>query len=295
MLLDIYGVIWYIVHLIFDVVDICCRFGTIAKAKCKSIQRRLAGEDFSSEKLLIEENKRILTKIPVHLAVILGTETPDFRALSKIIFWCLSAGIKNISFYDHQGNLRLIWYFKLSSVSLCFWLHFNPTNFMWNFFWISGILVSNNHKIYDHLSRWRNDNDKISWNTNNHDICGSQVIYKNGMFKYLTVNFLSPRECKLKIAELCRSMASDDNLQPDRIDINQLNAKFASIVNPDPDAAIYFGKVCSTYGFLPWHIRLTEFFPIESQRTMTVYSFLGTLFKFAKCEQRFGYWSATWI
>lgn len=139
------------------------------------------------------------------------------------------------------------------------------------------------------MSKWRNDNDKICWNTNNRDICGSQVIYKNGISKYLSVNFLSPRECKPKIAELCRGMATDVNLLPEHININKINEKLASIVKPDPDAAIYFGKVCSTYGLLPWHIRLTEFFPIESQQTMTVHSFLGTLYQFAKCEQRFGY------
>lgn len=104
MILDIYRVIWYLLQFIFDVVDICCRLGTLFKAKWKSIERRFGGEDFTSEKLLIERNKKILTKIPLHLAVILGTELPDFRALSKIIFWCLSAGIQNISFYDHQGN-----------------------------------------------------------------------------------------------------------------------------------------------------------------------------------------------
>lgn len=152
-----------------------------------------------------------------------------------------------------------------------------------------GILVSENHKIYDYLSRWRKNNDKIGWNTNKHDICGSQVVYKNGLKKELSVNFLSPRECKMKIADVCRTMATDDNLLPEQIDINSVHERFASIVNPDPDAAIYFGDVCSTYGFLPWHIRLTEFFPMTSQQTMTVYSFLSTLFQFSKCEQRFGY------
>lgn len=104
MFVDIYRVIWYCLHFIFDIVDICCRLGTLAKAKCKTIQCRLAGEDFTSEKSLIEQNRRQLTKIPVHLAVILGVESPDFRTLSKIIFWCLSAGIQHISFYDHQGT-----------------------------------------------------------------------------------------------------------------------------------------------------------------------------------------------
>lgn len=104
MFFDIYSVIWHILQFIFDIVDICCRFCTYVNAKCKTIQRRLIGEDLTAEKLLIEQNRLRLTKIPVHLAVILGTELPDFRALSKIIFWSLSTGIQNISFYDHQGN-----------------------------------------------------------------------------------------------------------------------------------------------------------------------------------------------
>lgn len=103
------------------------------------------------------------------------------------------------------------------------------------------------------------------------------------------MNFLSPRECKRKIADLCRTMAIDENLLPDQITISKVHERCASIVSPDPDAAIYFGELCSTYGFLPWHIRLTEFFPIKSQQTMTVYSFLETLFKFSKCDQRFGF------
>ncbi|XP_031627134.1 dehydrodolichyl diphosphate synthase complex subunit NUS1 [Contarinia nasturtii] len=254
MFLDIYQVIWHILQFIFDIVDICCRLVTFAKAKCKHVQRRFYGEDLSSEKHFIEMNKRNLTKIPIHLAVILGPELPDFRALSKIIIWCLSTGIPNITFYDHRG-----------------------------------ILVSNNGKVYDHLSRWRKDNDKICWNTFNGDICGSQVVYKNGLKKELSVNFVSPLECKRKIADVCRTMATDKSIQPEQITINSVHERCATIISPDPDAAIYFGDVCSTYGFLPWHIRLTEFFPIQSQDTMTVYSFMETLFKFSKCEQRFGY------
>lgn len=149
--------------------------------------------------------------------------------------------------------------------------------------------MSNNDKVYEHLSRWRKDNDKICWNTNNRDVCGSQVVYKNGLKKELSVNFLSPRECKMKIADVCRTMATDTSILPEQINISSVHERCAKIVNPDPDAAIYFGDVCSTYGFLPWHIRLTEFFPIKSQQTMTVYSFLNTLFTFSKCEQRFGF------
>lgn len=149
--------------------------------------------------------------------------------------------------------------------------------------------MKNNHKLYEYLSQWKKDNDRICWNSRNHDICGGQLVYKNGMKKELSVNFLSPRDCKLKIAEVCRSLANDKQLDPDQITISKINEKFSSIISPDPDVAIYFGEICSTYGFLPWHIRLTEFFPIQSQQVLTVNKFLNTLFAYSKCEQRFGY------
>lgn len=28
---------------------------------------------------------------------------------------------------------------------------------------------------------------------------------------------------------------------------------------PDPDVAIVFGNTCSSFGFPPWHLRVTEF------------------------------------
>lgn len=108
MFLNIYSVIWHFLQFLFDIVDNCYRLGIYARAKCKHIQRRMIGENLTSEKLLIETYKTQLSKIPVHLAILLGTELPDFRALSKIIYWSLSTGIPNISFYDHQGKKNLI-------------------------------------------------------------------------------------------------------------------------------------------------------------------------------------------
>lgn len=149
--------------------------------------------------------------------------------------------------------------------------------------------MENNHKIYDYLSQWKKENDKIFWNLNTRGICGSQIVYKNGLKKDISVNFLSPAEGKPKIAEICRRIANDASLAPEQINISTVNEKFSSIINPDPELAIYFGDVCSTYGFLPWHIRLTEFMQIKSQKTLSVEVFLSTLFKYSKVEQRFGF------
>lgn len=153
----------------------------------------------------------------------------------------------------------------------------------------AGILQSKNHKIYDHIARWKKENDKILWNVNTNGVCGSQLVYRNGQKKELSVNFLSPADGKPKICEISRQLAADNQINVDDIDAEFLDAKFASISNPDPDLAIYFGKICCTYGLLPWHIRLTEFINIPSQSSLTVNTFLHMLFKYAKCEQRFGY------
>lgn len=105
MSVDIYKVIWLLLHFIFHIVDACSFLITLAISKCSDLVRRYSGADsFLYDKHLIESNKKYLTKIPSHLAVVLGVETPNFKALSNIIFWCLSAGIKDISFYDYQGT-----------------------------------------------------------------------------------------------------------------------------------------------------------------------------------------------
>lgn len=145
--------------------------------------------------------------------------------------------------------------------------------------------------MYDYIARWKGrENDKILWDVNRNGIgSGSQIVYRNGQKKELSVNFLSPADCKPKISEISRQLAADNQLNVDEIDAKLLDAKFANILNPDPELAIYFGNTCCTYGLLPWHIRLTEFISVPSQSTLTVNTFLQTLCKYAKCEQRFGY------
>lgn len=45
-----------------------------------------------------------LNKIPVHLVLILGPETPSYRDIVKLISWCLLAGISHVSVYDHKNG-----------------------------------------------------------------------------------------------------------------------------------------------------------------------------------------------
>lgn len=57
---------------------------------------------------------------------------------------------------------------------------------------------------------------------------------------------------------------------------------------PDPEVILYTGVSCVTHGFLPWQIRLTEFIRLSLDHSVHVESFIGALYKFNKCDQRFG-------
>lgn len=142
--------------------------------------------------------------------------------------------------------------------------------------------------MYEYLSKWKKANEKIVWNANNGGTRSNQIIYKNGLMKELSVNFLSAAESKRRITEISRQMAHDRNIQADDINVEFMNKKFTEIIDPEPELAIYFGDVCSTYGLLPWHIRLTEFIGLPSQKSTTARTFVQTIAKYAKCEQRFG-------
>lgn len=148
-------------------------------------------------------------------------------------------------------------------------------------------MIKNNYKLYEYIAEWKKESERIIWNVNNVGINGSQIVYKNGLMKELSVNFFSPYDSKRKMAEIVQQIAADD-CSAENISIDYLNKQFKQIVNPDPELAIYFGKICCTYGFLPWHIRLTEFIGLTTQNDLTINTFLKTLYKFARCEQRFG-------
>uniref|UniRef100_A0A3P8WES6 ditrans,polycis-polyprenyl diphosphate synthase [(2E,6E)-farnesyldiphosphate specific] n=1 Tax=Cynoglossus semilaevis TaxID=244447 RepID=A0A3P8WES6_CYNSE len=57
---------------------------------------------------------------------------------------------------------------------------------------------------------------------------------------------------------------------------------------PDPELVVKFGPVDSTLGFLPWHIRLTEFIFVPSHRDVSYKDLLGALKLYSSCQQRVG-------
>lgn len=101
---DFYKIVWILIHFLFSVQEYCVKLIGAIRRNLFELMNKQCRDNLSNDKQLIEFNMVYLKKTPVHLVIILGTESPNFKALSKVIFWGLSAGIQHISFYDHKGN-----------------------------------------------------------------------------------------------------------------------------------------------------------------------------------------------
>ena len=124
--------------------------------------------------------------------------------------------------------------------------------------------------------------------------------HKNGYKRHIVVNLYAAVDGKDVLGkiikdDLCASASKKANNIKNiynNITVDLIDDKLRTVSGkvPDPDVAIYFGGFCSTFGLLPWQIRLTEFIRVSwTQQDLKLENFLGVLYKFAKVEQRFGH------
>jgi dehydrodolichyl diphosphate syntase complex subunit NUS1 len=77
------------------------------------------------------------------------------------------------------------------------------------------------------------------------------------------LNIFSLSDGKGALVELTKSLcqsALSGHIKATDINQDVIDEKLRAETNiPDPELALYCGDVCSTYGFLPWQIRVTEF------------------------------------
>ena len=162
-----------------------------------------------------------------------------------------------------------------------------------NFFkFLKGAVKANNNKVRAYVKSKKSDDDQIIWGP---DINSSDkpIPTKNGFKNQVIVNFLTPNNGRQQIVETCKEIATHvgedkvtlDDITPEFID-KELRKSIWGL--PDPDLVLYFGRICVTYGLLPWHIRVTEFVSVPPQLLITVTDYLKALHRFAKTEQRFG-------
>lgn len=179
----------------------------------------------------------------------------SFVDLAKIISWTVALGIPHVSFYDQDGIIK-----KQSDKFKKEFQKSKP----------------------DLYSRINWDCDKLNNNNNNNETNG----YKNTT----KVHFLCYKDGKGNIVNLTKDIAQAVTLgvlKREEINSNLINEKL-SYNFPEPDLAIVFGNTFSTFGLLPWHIRLTAFFHLPTHHNIPPKSFINVLAKYGGCEQRYG-------
>lgn len=149
--------------------------------------------------------------------------------------------------------------------------------------------------IEQHMQK--NDSENIVWGPNyqapKDSSTGIKFPHRNGYKKHIVVNLYSSDDGHAKFDQLltqefCDASATYDSKQITIEKVDETLSKLYGLM-PDPDLAVFFGTTCCTMGFMPWQIRLTEFIRISYKlHNLSLEKYLRVLYKYAKCEQRFG-------
>ncbi|XP_029352427.1 dehydrodolichyl diphosphate synthase complex subunit nus1 isoform X1 [Echeneis naucrates] len=202
---------------------------------------------------------RSLEKLPVHIGLLVAEEEPSYTDIANLVVWCMAVGISYVSVYDNHGIFR----------------------------------KNNSHLLEEIVQQQQDllgvDGSKYSveFLSNASDMHQHHVVSCRP-----TVKVLSPEDGKQSIVQaaqqLCRSVENKQRRSKD-ISVSMLDILLRESKNiPDPELVLKFGPVDSTLGFLPWHIRLTEFISLPSHRNVSYKALLGALQQYSTCQQRLG-------
>lgn len=143
------------------------------------------------------------------------------------------------------------------------------------------------------------DNENIVWGLNYQSPSEDGSIkfpHRNGYKRHIVINLYSSQDSygkfnQLLQNDLCNKTKLTGNSNSKDITIDTVNEKLNKLYGnmPEPELALYFGNNTCTAGFLPWHIRLTEFIQISYKvHHLSLEKYIRVLYKYAKCEQRYG-------
>ncbi|XP_061560519.1 solute carrier family 35 member F1-like [Phycodurus eques] len=173
---------------------------------------------------------RSLEKLPSHIGLLVAEEEPSYTDIANLVVWCMAVGISYVSIYDNHGIFR-----KNNSRLL------------------EVIVMQQQHLLGTEGSKYT-----VEFLSDCADEHRDNVVSCRP-----TVKVLSPEDGKQSIVQaaqqLCRSVENKERSSKD-ITVSMLDALLRESNHlPDPEMVVKFGPVDSTLGFLPWHIRLTEF------------------------------------
>ncbi|KAM6915334.1 dehydrodolichyl diphosphate synthase complex subunit nus1 [Xenentodon cancila] len=202
---------------------------------------------------------RALEKLPAHVGLMVAEEEPSYTDVANLVVWCMAVGVSYVSVYDNHG-----------------------------------VIQKNNSRLQDEIVRQQQhflgvDGSKydVELLSNHGDDLQQYVVSCRP-----TVKVLSPEDGKFSIVQaakqLCHSVENKERSSRD-ISVSTLDKLLRESKNiPDPELVLKFGPVNSTLGFLPWHIRLTEFISLPSHRNVSYEDLLGALQRYGACQQRLG-------
>ncbi|XP_051234564.1 dehydrodolichyl diphosphate synthase complex subunit nus1 isoform X1 [Dicentrarchus labrax] len=202
---------------------------------------------------------RSLEKLPVHIGLLVAEEEPSYTDIANLVVWCMAVGISYVSVYDNHGIFR-----------------------------------KNNSRMLEEIVKQQQDLLGVDGSKYNVEFLsnGSDKHQHHVVSCRPTVKVLSPEDGKQTIVQaaqqLCRSVENKERSSKD-ISVSMLDILLRESKNiPDPELVVKFGPVDSTLGFLPWHIRLTEFISLPSHRNVSYEDLLGALQQYSACQQRLG-------
>lgn len=209
---------------------------------------------------------RYLTKIPDHMAIVVGEEAISYNELADMIFWALALGVSFISLYDRKGII-------LRNESV--------------------LRKSLEAKTVEYVGAAKKACCQIDLHTMGSECQGSG--YKNGFHNVPLrghVMLLEEKDGKAWMAaqarQLCRQVA-DGQLDPDSIDEKFFDRHVKEQTGfPDPSLAVNFGKTPALLGYPPWVTRLTEIISLPSHQNISYRNFFSVLSRYANCDQRLG-------
>ncbi|KAF7208932.1 dehydrodolichyl diphosphate synthase complex subunit nus1 [Nothobranchius furzeri] len=200
---------------------------------------------------------KALEKLPVHVGLMVAEEELSYTDIASLVVWCMAIGVSYVSVYDNNG-----------------------------------VFQKNSSHLQEEILRQQQklvgaDESKHSVELLNTDQDQHFVVSCRPMLKVL-----SPEDGKHSIVQaarkLCHSVENKERSSKD-ISVSMLDDLLRESKNiPDPELVVKFGPVNSTLGFLPWHIRLTEFISLPSHRNVSYEDLLGVLQRYSSCQQRLG-------
>ncbi|XP_049807428.1 dehydrodolichyl diphosphate synthase complex subunit nus1 isoform X1 [Schistocerca nitens] len=250
--------LWVCCHVVYS---IFMAVGNIWTHVNKFVERHLYATTLENEMLYVSKCAEHFNKTPQHIVLLLGNETISYKDLANIILWCVAAGISFVTLYDHDGHLQQnqdeLYQAVKTRSKLCV-----------------GTIIWGRNKTLNGLG--------VENGVQN----GTKAIAKT---RVTVLSLNDSKETFLKVTRsLCYS-AKNREVKSCHISQDVINEMLIEETGlPEPELALYCGEVCCTYGFLPWHIRITEFLRLRSHHNITVREFARLLQTYGKCEQRFG-------